>query len=94
MTSLTRYYKIDWYETKDIKYGGEPNMRTTQVTLSKPTGLTEVDSKNALAIFMSNNGNLKKNTVTRIREYDNLGQIGKDITPSDETNAVIPEVRR
>lgn len=87
---MVRAYKFTWYETKDTKYGGEPNIRTTKVGLSNPIGYTPYDAKCALGIFTSNNGNLKKNTILKIQEFDENGQIGEDIVPSEKEDAIIP----
>ena len=91
---MVRAYKITWYETKDTKYGGEPNIRTTKLALSKPVGYTPYDAKCALGIFISANGNLNKNTVLKIQEFDENGQIGEDIVPSAEADAIIPVARK
>lgn len=91
MTTIHRHYNFYWYPTKDAKYD-KPIIRTNTITLSKPTGLTEIDAKSALQIFLTNFGSLKKNTIVKIQEFDNLGQIGEDITPSIEQNAIVPAI--
>lgn len=82
---MTRNYNITWYATKD----GEDFTRNTFLRLSKPTGRTEYDAKAALNLFISQFGNLKKNTIIKIVEMDENGQIGKDIVPTGD-NAIIP----
>lgn len=87
---MQRVYAIDWYPTKD----GESVSRRTKIRISKPTGKTEIDAKAALGLFTTSCGNLKRNTVIRIKEFDENGeQIGEDITPSAEENAIIPSGR-
>lgn len=87
---MVRNYEIIWYVTKDAKYGNTPTFRTNRVSLSKPTGKTSVDAQAALGIFISTFGNLKKNTIVKIKEFDENGQLGEDITPSADENAIIP----
>ena len=83
-----RYFEIEWYDNRDFKYG-TPTFRKNKISVSKPSGEIGIDAQIALNIFMSNFGNLKKNTIVRIRELDKNGeQIGEDITPSD--SAIIP----
>lgn len=82
---MIRNYNIEWYPTRD----GIEFKRQTFVRLSKPTGHTDIDAKAALNIFISQCGNLKKNTIIRIKEMDENGQIGEDIVPKEE-NAIIP----
>jgi len=81
---LIRNYNIEWYPTKD----GENFKRETFIRLSKPTGRTEYDAKAALNIFTSSCGNLKKNTIIRIKEMDENGQIGEDIVPTDGSSII------
>ena len=85
---MIRNYSIEWYPTKD----GEDFKRSTFIKLSKPTGKTEYDAKAALNIFISQCGNLKKNTIIRIKEMDESGQIGEDIIPTNE-NTIIPTAK-
>ena len=83
---MIRNYNITWYPTKDgIKF-----KRSTFIRLSKPTGRTEYDAKAALNIFTSQCGSLKKNTIIKIVEMDENGQIGEDIIPTDGSS-MIPE---
>lgn len=89
---MKRTYEFEWYDNRDAKYG-TPTPRHNMVTLSKPTGKTEHDAKAALGIFMKSFGNLRKNTIVRIKEFGDNGQIGEDITPSDAENAIIPTGR-
>jgi len=85
MSDSKRYYVIEWY--KKNKYGNNVT-RHTNVSLPRFTGDTAVDSKMALQIFIKNNGNLNKIEVVKIKEFNEHGQIGEDITPSN--NAIIP----
>ena len=87
---MTRIYRFTWYPTKD----GEDLFRHTLIRISNPTGKTEIDAKNAVDLFTRSCGNLRKNTIIKIQELDENGeQIGKDITPSNEENAIIPSGR-
>ena len=87
---MKRNYIFKWYKTKDAKYG-EPITRTTNINLTKPVGRTEIDTKAALQLFIQNFGNLNKNTIVSIKELDgNNQQIGEDIVPSTEEDAIIP----
>ena len=83
---MTRNYNIEWYRTKEFN----PIHRTAFIKLSNPTGETSKDAKAALGIFITANGNLKKNTIVKIIEMDENGQIGEDIVPTDGENAIIP----
>lgn len=86
---MIRNYNIEWYPTKE----GEKLKRTTFIKLSKPTGRTEYDAKAALGIFTTSCGSLKKNTIVKIVEMDENGQIGEDIVPVEGENAIIPAGR-
>ena len=85
---MIRNYNIIWYPTKD----GEKFKRETFIKLSKPTGETNIDAKVALNIFISQFGNLKKNTIIKIIEMNENGQIGEDIVPMADTS-IIPAKR-
>ena len=87
---MQRIYAIDWYPTKD----GVVVSRRTMVKISNPTGKTEIDAKSAVELFTKSCGSLKRNTIIKIKELDENGeQIGEDITPSSEENAIIPSGR-
>ena len=86
---MKRTYDFEWYETKDTKYGS-PSSRHNMIILSKPTGKTNYDAKAALGLFIRSFGNLKKNTIVRIKEFVENGQIGEDIVPSDAEDAIVP----
>jgi len=90
---MKRSYDFSWYPTNDAKYGREPLVRHNMIMLSRPVGKTEVDTKAALGIFMQRFGSLKKNTIVAIKEFGENGQIGEDIVPSTEENAIIPTAR-
>lgn len=85
---MIRNYSIEWYPTRD----GEDFKRSTFIKLGRPCGKVEVDAKAALNIFISQFGNLKKNTIIRIKEMDENGQIGDDIVPTEDSN-ILP-IRR
>ena len=87
---MTRIYRIKWYPKKDR----EEVSRYTLIRLSNPTGKTFIDAKNAVDLFTKSCGNLKRNTIIKIQELDENGeQIGEDITPSTNENAIIPSGR-
>lgn len=86
---MTRMYCITWYPTRD----GDNMKRDTFIKLSKPTGQTNYDAKAALNIFISKFGNIKKNTIIKIIEMDENGQIGEPITPMEDST-IIPAGRR
>lgn len=83
---MIRKYLIKWYPKKE----GVSNERVTSVRLSKPTGEVSKDAHSALDLFVSICGNLKKNEIICIKEFDENGQIGEDIVPSSDENAIIP----
>ena len=87
---MTREYAIGWVEKKDRLQ----MKRTTWITLSKPTGKVEYDARQALNLFIRNFGGLKKNDVLYIKEFDENGQIGEDIVPTSDENAIIPTMPR
>ena len=86
---MVRNYEITWHLTKEEKYGKVID-RTNIIRLSRPTGKTEIDAKNAVDLFTRGFGNLKKNTIVCIKEFGENGQIGEDIVPSNTENAIIP----
>lgn len=79
-----RYYIFEWY--KKTKYN--PIIRHSSVRLSNFTGDTSVDAKYALQIFMAQNGNLNSIEIIKIKEFNENGQIGEDIIPSEENNII------
>ena len=85
---MIRNYNIEWYPTKD----GIEFKRSSFIKLSKPMGRTEYDAKAALGIFITSYGNLKKNTIIKIVEMDENGQIGEDIIPINGSS-IIPAGR-
>ena len=87
MAQIFRSYEIEWYPTKEAKYG-EPIHTKTMIKLSKPLGITAIDAKAAMGVFINTFGGLKKNTIVRIKEFGPEGQIGEDIVPSDSDNIV------
>ena len=87
---MKRKYAIKWYPTKEKH---NPMYRTTWVEVSNPTGDVSIDAKSAVDIFISSVGNIKKNTIIWIKEFDENGnQIGEDITPQEDS-AIIPTRR-
>ena len=83
---MKRTYKVEWYSNKDKKQ----LKRNNTIMIAKPTGDTSVDAKRALGLFISAFGNLKDNTIIKIQEFDENGQIGEDIIPTNDENAIIP----
>ena len=88
--NMKRSYNFEWYE--NIKFG-EPIVRCTVVQLTNPIGKTEIDAKNATDIFLRRVGGLKKNTIIRIKEFGENGQIGEDIVPS-EGSKIMPIAKK
>ena len=84
MKDKERYYVFEWYE----KNKRNKIVRHSAVRLSKFIGDTATDSKLALQIFMAQNGGLNKIEIIKIKEFNENGQIGEDITPSENTNIV------
>ena len=89
---MKRSYSFEWYVTKEAKYG-EPIIRHSSLILSYPTGETKIDAKNAVELFTRNFGNLHKNTIIKIKEFGEKGQIGEDIIPSKE-NYIVPTKKK
>jgi hypothetical protein len=71
-------FEILWF--KNEKYGNP---------IERKTVIKSIDAKSALQVFMSANGNLKKNTVIHIQELDKDGNpIGEPIVPSEESEPI------
>ena len=87
---MKRSYVFKWYPTREVKYSKEPYIRTCTLELAKPTGITSFDAKKALEVFQMNHGNLKKNTIVKIQEFGEDGQIGEDIVPAADDNVIVP----
>ena len=81
---MTRYYMIEWYPKKNCI------ARINKITINEPTGRTDIDAKTAVDLFVHSFGNLKKNNIVCIKEFDENGQIGEDIKPTEGENAIIP----
>lgn len=88
---MVRYYTIEWCPTKETSKP-KPFHRVNKVILNKPTGDTGKDAKEALNMFISNFGGLHKNTIFKIKEFNENGQIGEDIVPQEE--AIVPEIKK
>lgn len=86
-TDNIRYYIFEWYDNRDAK-SGNPVLRHTKITLPNFTREVGKDAKRALQIFMTENGNLKRITIKRIKEFNEHGQIGEDITMQAESTIV------
>jgi hypothetical protein len=72
-------FEILWF--KNEKYGNP---------IERKVVIQSSDAQSALQVFMSANGNLKKNTVIHIQELDKEGNpVGEPIVPTDETPAPI-----
>ena len=90
---MKRTYIFKWYATKDAKYR-EADKRISTINITNAVGKTAVDAKHAVEIFCKSIGNLHKNTIVSIKEFDEQGvQIGEDIVPSDEENSIVPTGR-
>ena len=71
-------FEILWF--KNEKYGNP---------IERKTVIQSIDAQSALQVFMSANGNLKKNTVIHIQELNKKGEpIGEPIVPAEESAPV------
>ena len=81
-----RKFSISWQEKQKF---GEPSIRTSNITLSKPTGDIGYDAKAALNILCSRFGNLHKIEIYAIQEVDEENSpIGEVIKPIGESSVV------
>lgn len=88
---MIRTYRIKWFPKKE----GVESTRHTLIKISNPTGETSKDAHSAVEIFISSCGNLKKNEIICIQEFDEDGkQIGEDIVPTSAENSIIPTSRK
>ena len=81
-----RKFSISWQEKQKF---GKPSIRTTNITLSKPTGDIGYDAKAALNILCNHFGNLHKIEIHAIQEIDEEDNpIGEPIKPIGESLVV------
>ena len=81
-----RKFSISWQEKQKF---GEPSIRTSNITLSKPTGDIGYDAKAALNILCNRFGNLHKIEIYAIQEVDEENSpIGEVIKPIGESSVV------
>ena len=81
-----RKFSISWQEKQKF---GEPSIRTSNITLSKPTGDIGYDAKAALNILCNHFGNLHKIEIHAIQEIDEEDNpIGEPIKPIGESSVV------
>ena len=67
-------FEILWF--KNEKYGNP---------IERKVVVQSIDAQSALQVFMSANGNLKKNTIIHIQELDRNGEpVGEPIVPENE----------
>lgn len=67
-------FEILWF--KNEKYGNP---------IERKVVVQSIDAQSALQVFMSANGNLKKNTIIHIQELDKNGEpVGEPIIPENE----------
>lgn len=86
---MAKYFEIKWYKTKD----GVNFTRTNAVIVPNAPADTGAAAKRALENFIVAFGNLKKNTIIEIQEYDKEGQpVGEPIIPGDDY--IIPEKKK
>ena len=81
-----RKFAFTWYENP--KYGN-PITRTNAVEVPNASPDTGMVAKTAVALFTKSFGNLKKNTIVSIQEFNDKGPVGEPITPNDE-NDIVP----
>lgn len=82
-----RNFKFTW-KSNENKYG--PVITRVSEISVKNSGDLAIDAKTATAVFTTNFGSLKKNSILSIQEFDEKGDIGEPIVPSEEENAIIP----
>ena len=83
---IMRKFSIRW---QDIPKCEEPNIRTSNITLSKPTGDIWYNAKAALNILCNRFGNLHKIEIHAIQEVDKENNpIGEVIKPTGESSVV------
>ena len=82
-----RNFRFTWKSNKN-KY--EPIITRVSEISVKNSGDLAIDAKAAAAIFTTNFGSLKKNSILSIQEFDENGNVGEPIVPSEEENAIIP----
>ena len=81
-----RKFSISWQEKQKF---GEPSIRTSNITLSKPIGDIGYDAKAALNILCNRFGNLHKIEIHAIQEVDKENNpIGEVIKPTGESSVV------
>ena len=81
-----RKFSISWQEKQKF---GESSIRTSNITLSKPTGDIGYDAKAALNILCNHFGNLHKIEIHAIQEIDEEDNpIGEPIKPIGESSVV------
>ena len=81
-----RKFSISWQEKQKF---GESSIRTSNITLSKPTGDIGYDAKAVLNILCSRFGNLHKIEIYAIQEVDKENNpIGEVIKPTGESSVV------
>ena len=81
-----RKFSISWQEKQKF---GESSIRTSNITLSKPTGDIGYDAKAALNILCNRFGNLHKIEIYAIQEVDEENNpIGEVIKPIGESSVV------
>ena len=81
-----RKFSIRWQEKQKF---GESSIRTSNITLSKPTGDIGYDAKAALNILCNRFGNLHKIEIHAIQEVDKENNpIGEVIKPIGESSVV------
>ena len=83
-----RYYIFKWIPI-ELKRWGKNVPRTSKISLPDPSYETAKDCKRALQLFIVRNGNLTKNQIISIKEFNQDGQIGEDIVP-EEDNSIVP----
>lgn len=85
---MEKFFTIRWYPTRDR----DKMERTTMINMHTNTNDVSINGKRAVDLFIKSCGNLKKNTIVWIKEFDDAGnQIGEDIIPTEDS--IIPEKR-
>lgn len=82
---MVRNFSFKWY--KNEKYGKKV-LRTNSITVSNASSEVGEAAKAATDLFCKTFGNLKRNTIMSIQEYNEDGPVGEPIVPTDGSSIV------
>jgi hypothetical protein len=81
-----RNFAFTWHKNEKCI---EPIIRHNSITVSNASDDTAFAAKAATELFCKTFGNLKKNTIISIQEYNEKGPVGEPIIPTDN-NSIVP----